>query len=114
MNAGAPATIGDLYKVDGKAELVNGEIVYLGPDGAMPGFAADEVFVSLRAYARKRFGVAPLLEILRSSSIWRIVNRLARTPLFTRVPHRNAIPRGRGNELTSLVDLRPIVLPNER
>jgi Uma2 family endonuclease len=47
------ATIEDLYHVDSKAEVVNGEIVYMSPTGDDPGSAADEIFVSLRAYARK-------------------------------------------------------------
>ena len=47
------ATIEDLYHVNGKAELVNGEIVLMSPTGDAPGSAADEIFVSLHAYARK-------------------------------------------------------------
>jgi len=47
------ATIEDLYRVEGKAEMVNGEIVYLMPTGGEPGYAGDEIFVSLRAYARQ-------------------------------------------------------------
>jgi Uma2 family endonuclease len=47
------ATIEDLYKVDGKAEIVNGEIVHLMPSGEEPSIAAGEIFASLRAYARK-------------------------------------------------------------
>jgi Uma2 family endonuclease len=46
------ATIDDLYRVDGKAELVNGEIVHMSPTGRRPGYAGDEIFVSLRNYAR--------------------------------------------------------------
>jgi Uma2 family endonuclease len=48
------ATIEDLYRVEGKAELVNGEIVHLMSTGDEPGYAGDEVFVSLRAYSRER------------------------------------------------------------
>src|SRR5437667_12205964 len=49
------ATIEDLYHVpaDGKAEIVNGELVLMSPTGDMPGSAAGEIFVSLRSYARK-------------------------------------------------------------
>ena len=47
------ATIEDLYHVDAKAELVNGEIVLMSPTGDDPGSAADEIYVSLRAYGRK-------------------------------------------------------------
>ncbi|GAB4454185.1 MAG: hypothetical protein OHK0029_08530 [Armatimonadaceae bacterium] len=46
------ATVDDLYRVEGKAELVHGEIVQLMPTGRMPGYAADEIFVSLRIYVR--------------------------------------------------------------
>ena len=47
------ATIDDLYRVEGKAELINGEIVHMAPTGAEPGYAGDEVFDSLRAYAKE-------------------------------------------------------------
>jgi hypothetical protein len=47
------ATIEDLYKVEGKAELVDGEIVHLPPSGDDPGFASLEIATSLRAYARR-------------------------------------------------------------
>ena len=50
------ATIEDLYCVPDhmKAELVNGEIVLMPPTGDEPGYASEEVFVSLREYARAR------------------------------------------------------------
>jgi Uma2 family endonuclease len=49
------ATIEDLYRVpeNAKAELVHGEVVLLMPTGEDPGYAGDEIFVSLRAYARR-------------------------------------------------------------
>lgn len=45
-------TIEDLYKITDKAELINGKIVYMSPAGGDPGYAGDEVFVSLREYTR--------------------------------------------------------------
>jgi Putative restriction endonuclease len=53
MNTKTRATIEDLYKVEGKAELVNGEIVEMPPSGDDPGYASGEIFVSLREYARR-------------------------------------------------------------
>ncbi|GEM84609.1 Uma2 family endonuclease [Meiothermus hypogaeus] len=47
------ATLDDLMKEPGKAELVGGEIVRMPPTGFLPGFAAMEIVTSLRAYARK-------------------------------------------------------------
>jgi len=49
------ATLNDLYAVpeNRKAELVNGEIVLLMPTGDEPGYAGDEIFVSLREHARR-------------------------------------------------------------
>ena len=46
-------TIEDLYRSEGKAELVNGEVVLMSPTGDEPNYAAAEIFVSLRNYARK-------------------------------------------------------------
>ena len=53
MSTTTRATIEDLYKVAGKAELVNGEIVHMPPTGDDPGYAGDEIFVSLREYAKR-------------------------------------------------------------
>ena len=53
MTVRAEATIDDLYRVRGKAELVNGEIVHMSPTGDDPGTAAGEIYVSLRAYGRR-------------------------------------------------------------
>ncbi len=53
MSIKTRATIEDLYKVEGKAELVNGEIVYVPPSGEDPGIAGGEIFVNLREYARR-------------------------------------------------------------
>lgn len=47
------ATIKDLNKIEGKAEIVNGEIVHMPPTGDDPGYAGDESYVSLREYARR-------------------------------------------------------------
>lgn len=49
------ATIEDLYALpkEQKAEIVNGEIVLVSPTGAAPSYAASEIFVSLREYARR-------------------------------------------------------------
>jgi Uma2 family endonuclease len=53
MSTKTRATIADLYKVEGKAELVNGEIVHMPPSGDDPGFASLEIATSLRAYTRR-------------------------------------------------------------
>jgi Uma2 family endonuclease len=50
MSTKVEATIEDLYKVEGKAELVNGEIVHMSPTGFYPHYAAREITSSLRAY----------------------------------------------------------------
>jgi len=39
--------------VEGKAELVHGEIVHMPPTGDDPGYAGDEIYVSLREYAKR-------------------------------------------------------------
>jgi Uma2 family endonuclease len=46
------ATIEDLYRVRGKAELVDGEIIEMPPTGYLPGFAASEILISLRLHER--------------------------------------------------------------
>jgi Uma2 family endonuclease len=55
MSTKANATIEDLYRLpdNGKAEIVDGEIVAMSPTGAAPNFAAGEIFASLREFARR-------------------------------------------------------------
>src|SRR6476646_58921 len=55
MSTRTEATIEDLYQVpeNGKAEIVDGELVLMSPTGDLPSTAALEIAVSLRAYARK-------------------------------------------------------------
>src|SRR5688572_30328222 len=45
------ATLEDLYREEGKAELINGKIVRFMASGDLPGEVALEIVVSLRAYA---------------------------------------------------------------
>jgi Uma2 family endonuclease len=52
MTTAHKATIEDLYRVSGKAELVDGEVVLMPPTGYLPGFAASEILVSLRSHER--------------------------------------------------------------
>ena len=47
------ATIDDLYGVEGKAEIVNGEIVHMPAVGRGPGYAGDEIYSSLRVYVKR-------------------------------------------------------------
>jgi len=50
MSTRTEATVEDLYKVpeNGKAEIVNGELVLMSPTGDQPSRAASNVYVSLR------------------------------------------------------------------
>jgi Uma2 family endonuclease len=50
MSTKVEATIEDLYKVEGKAELVNGEIVHMSPTGRDPHRAALAITLSLMEY----------------------------------------------------------------
>ena len=54
MTTKTEATLEDLYAVrdDGKAEIVNGELILLSPTGDKPGWAGDEIFANLRFYVR--------------------------------------------------------------
>jgi Uma2 family endonuclease len=54
MKARAEATIEDLYHVpdNGKAELVNGELVLMSPTGDLPNSAAGAIYASLRQHAK--------------------------------------------------------------
>jgi Uma2 family endonuclease len=55
MSTKTEATIEDLYRVpdNGKAEIVNGELVLMSPTGGVPGRASGEIYVSLREYERQ-------------------------------------------------------------
>jgi Uma2 family endonuclease len=53
MSTKTEATIEDLYKVDGKAEIVNGEVVPMSPTGQSPHHAARAIFLSLYEYERR-------------------------------------------------------------
>jgi Uma2 family endonuclease len=52
MSVKTRATIEDLYKVEGKAELVNGEIVLMSPTGGIPGRAGGIIYASLLQHER--------------------------------------------------------------
>lgn len=53
MSSRTRATIEDLHNAEGKAELVDGEIVEMAPSGADPDIAGGEIFAHLRDYARE-------------------------------------------------------------
>ena len=53
MSTKVEATIEDLYKVEGKAELVNGEIVEMPLTGGLPHLAAFNISKSLAAYEKE-------------------------------------------------------------
>jgi Uma2 family endonuclease len=46
------ATLSDLYRQEGKAELIGGRIVRFMASGHLPSAVAEEIFVSLRLYAK--------------------------------------------------------------
>ncbi len=60
MTTKSRATIEDLYRTpdNGKAEIVNGEIVLMSPTGDMPGRAGGSIYVSLRGIERQAGGRA--------------------------------------------------------
>jgi Uma2 family endonuclease len=49
------ATVDDLARVpeNGKAELVDGELVVMSPTGGLPGYVGGEIYASLREHARR-------------------------------------------------------------
>jgi Uma2 family endonuclease len=55
MTAKTQATVEDLYHVpgNGKAEIVNGELVLMSPTGFWPSRASGEIYASLREHERK-------------------------------------------------------------
>jgi Uma2 family endonuclease len=53
MSTRIEASIDDLYRVPGKAELVGGEIIIMSPTGGFANYAAGEIYSSLRAHVRR-------------------------------------------------------------
>src|SRR3972149_6579683 len=47
------ATVDDLYRVEGKAELVDGRIVKVSPSGDLPTLVAANIYSSLREYVKR-------------------------------------------------------------
>ncbi|HEX8720500.1 MAG TPA: Uma2 family endonuclease [Pyrinomonadaceae bacterium] len=60
MSIKTQASVEDLYRVRGrgKAEVVNGEVVFMSPTGDMPGRAGGAIYVSLRGAEREAGGRA--------------------------------------------------------
>jgi Uma2 family endonuclease len=54
MSTKVEATIDDLYKVEGKAEIVNGEILIMSPTGILPSYVAGEILASLQKYTKQQ------------------------------------------------------------
>jgi len=52
MSTKVEATIEDLYKIEGKAELVNGEIVHMSPAGGLLHYAAQQITIALSFYQK--------------------------------------------------------------
>lgn len=54
MHPRVRATVEDLYRVpdNGKAELIDGELVRMSPTGGIPGRASGEIYIALRNYER--------------------------------------------------------------
>jgi Uma2 family endonuclease len=55
MTTKTEATVDHLYRVpeNGKAEIVNGELVLMSPTGGVPGRAAGKIYISLNEYERR-------------------------------------------------------------
>jgi Uma2 family endonuclease len=55
MSTKSNAAIEDLYHVpgNGKAEIIDGEVVLMSPTGDAPNYASGEIFVSLREFSRR-------------------------------------------------------------
>ena len=56
------ATIDDLHRVDGKAELIDGAIVHMAPTGDMPSHAGFRIATSLDAHASAAGGGRPVTD----------------------------------------------------
>ncbi|MCH8840479.1 MAG: Uma2 family endonuclease [Planctomycetes bacterium] len=54
----AKQLVDELYKIDGKAEIVGGRIVMMSPTGDMPSSAGGAIYACLQQYAKQRGGRA--------------------------------------------------------
>jgi len=54
MSTKAEATIADLERFSGKAELVHGELVVMSPTGGLPGYSANAISAALYTYSLTR------------------------------------------------------------
>ena len=71
------ATVEDLYREEQRAEIVGGELVLMPESGGLPAYAAGEIFVSLRQYARRTGSGYALPE---PGFVVRLPNRLSFSP----------------------------------
>ena len=53
LASGREATVEDLYRIKGKAEIVGGELVLMTAAGELHGYAVVEIVASLREYSRR-------------------------------------------------------------
>jgi Uma2 family endonuclease len=55
MTTKTEATVDDLYRVpeNGKAEIVNGELVLMSPTGGVPGRTSGKIYISLTNYEQR-------------------------------------------------------------
>ncbi len=56
VEATREALIAELYRVKGKAEIVNGKVVLMSPTGEDPGRASGSVYISLRQHEKHAAG----------------------------------------------------------
>jgi Uma2 family endonuclease len=56
------ATVEDLYRVKGRAEIVGAELVVMTPAGGLHGYAVIEIAASLREYGRRTKGGVALAD----------------------------------------------------
>jgi hypothetical protein len=117
MATSTGATITDLYKLpdNAKAELVNGELVFMSPTGDLPSSASGVIYASLLAYARRtkrgeRMAIIPVLS-LRYHTVPPSV--LMRHFILANAPECGFLKARRSLPLRSAVKMTTVRLPNE-
>ncbi len=61
---GREATVEDLRRIRGKAEIVEGRLLLIGPAGGLPGLAAGHIMFSLSEYREQHGGGFPFMSRL--------------------------------------------------